>query len=403
MKEPKSRLDNLSDIILYVANKNGGHLNLSALPDSKFKLPLNVLRAVPASFKDDTVDPSLAYGLDLFSPGMKTVILGGKNHVLSYIAARETAPGGLVINCFSDPNHMKKSKAAFSELPEKKFASRQFYYTPNGDLNTRYPEIETFLSQHPVENITDYLQLESYISDMRSKKPLIEDNSVDIVALDGPNFDITTENLWNLAEDVYRVLKKGGVFLFSLLLSDEKAVEEGYLCENDMERFTHSLKFHGLHWLGRSELPYQVNNGKEIRCHNFTAFKGKEGPCTERGQAVIYNGPWREIKDDDGHTYPRGKRVAVCDKTFNVLLRPPYKDQFTYLRPYIDIPLEQAAPFPCASGIIFRHPGQTKGVVQLNPTSQDICGPDDDCCSPTDSPGPADACCDPNENSSGCC
>jgi hypothetical protein len=217
---------------------------------------------------------------------------------------------------------------------------------------------------------------------MISKNPLIEDNSVDIVAVDVPNCEITIEDLWNLASDAYRILKKGGIFLFSLLISDEKALEEGYLWENDLDRFTTSYKFHGFRWLGRSELPHRVLNGKEIRCHNFVAFKGKEGPCMEQKQALIYNGPWREVKDDDGHVFPRGKRVAVCNKTFNVMSSPPYKDQFTYLHPYIDIPLEQAIPFPCAGGILFRNPKVTKGVIEDEWTTQDnICDPDDDCCS----------------------
>jgi arsenite methyltransferase len=395
MREPKSRLDDLNDIILNVANKNGSLLDLSTLPDSKLKLPESVLRAVPASFKDGAAEPSLTYGFDYFSPGMKVVVLGGKNLVLSYIAARRTTPGGCVINCFSNPNHMEKSQEAFGELPKKQFPNLQFYYTPNGDLTTRYPEIETFLDENAVEKVTDYLQLERFISDMRNKNPLIEDNSVDMVALDTPNFDITSENLWNLASDVYRILKRGGIFLFSLLLSDEKVVENGDLWEGDMEHFTHSLQFHGLHWLGRSELPYRVINGKEVRYYNFAAFKGKEGACMERKQAVIYNGPWSEVKDDDGHVFPRGKRAAVCDKTFNVMSGPPYSGQFTYLRPYIDIPLEQAAPFPCASGIIYRHPKETKGVMEMNPASQDGSGPED-------STETGD-CCDQDGDGSGCC
>ena len=31
------------------------------------------------------------------------------------------------------------------------------------------------------------------------------------------------------------------------------------------------------------------------------AFKGKEGPCLERNQAVIYKGPFKEVLDDDDH------------------------------------------------------------------------------------------------------
>jgi len=382
MREPKSRLDEMNNIILNVANKSGNPLDLSKLPDSQLTLPVNVLKAIPTSFKDEAVVPSLVYGLDYFSPGMKVLVMGGKNHVLNYIAVQKTSPGSVVINCFSNPDLLEKSKAAFKELPKKQSANLQFFYTPNADLKTRYSEVEKYLGKNSIDKIADYLQLERYIAHIISHSPLIEDNSVDMVAVDVPNCEITNEDFWNLASDVYRILKTGGIFLFSLFISDEKAVEEGYLCENDLERFTTSYPFHGLQCLGRAEFPLRVINGKEIRCQNFAVFKGKVGPCMERKQAVIYNGPWREVRDDDGHIFARGKRVAVCDKTFNVMSRPPYKDQFTYLYPYIDIPLEQAVPFPCAGGTLFRHPKVTKGLMEDEWAAQNkTCGPNDDCCS----------------------
>ena len=39
--------------------------------------------------------------------------------------------------------------------------------------------------------------------------------------------------------------------------------------------------------------------------------------CVEVGQAVIYRGPYSEVCDDDGHVFPRGKRMAVCQRTFD--------------------------------------------------------------------------------------
>jgi arsenite methyltransferase len=407
MREPKSRLDELNGIVLNVANKSGSQLDLSQVPDSRLKLPLSVLRSVPTSFKLKEVEPTLVHGFDYFSPGMTVVVLGGANLVLSYIATQNTTPGGKVINCFTDTNRLEQARAAFKSLPASQAAASEFHYTPNGDFKTQYGKIEQFLKDHPVKDAAGYQKLELYVSQIRETSPLIEDNSVDLVALDATYAGIGNDRLWELAADVYRILKRGGIFLFSLLLSDEKAVEEGYLWENDIERFTHSLKFHGLHCLGRSELPHRVVKGKEIRFHNFVAFKGKEGPCMERTQAVIYNGPWREVKDDDGHTYPRGKRVAVCDKTFGVLSRPPYNvnGQFTYLHPYVDIPLEQAVPFPCGvPGILFRDPKETKGVaVKTNNQSQDCCGPEEDCCSTEDSTDPRESCCGTSPDGSNCC
>ena len=68
----------------------------------------------------------------------------------------------------------------------------------------------------------------------------------------------------------------------------------------------------------RDERPWQSVEGIEFRALTVRAFKGKEGPCLERHQGVIYKGPWRSVTDDDGHTLFRGQRMAVCDKTFNI-------------------------------------------------------------------------------------
>ncbi|MCP5053639.1 MAG: hypothetical protein GY940_41110, partial [bacterium] len=370
-----------NNIVLNVANKSGNPLDLSKLPDSRLKLPANVIKTVPDSFKEETAVCSLVYGHDYFTPGKKALVMGGKIHILNYIALRGVSPGGEVFNCFTDPHQLEKSKALFKQLPQKQSANQQFIYTPNADLKTPYSKVEKYLGKNSIDKITDYLQLESYISGMTAKNPLIGDNSVDIVAIDVPNSEITMENFRNLALDAYRILQKGGTFLFSMLVSDEETLEEGHLCENDLDIFTTTYKYHGSRLLGRGEFPHRVIDGKEIRFHNFAAFKGKEGPCMERKQALIYNGPWKEVKDDDGHTFPRGKRVAVCDKTFNVMSKSPYKDQFTYLHPYIEIPLEQATPFPCAAGILYRHPKVTKGVSDDEWTIRDNgCGPEDDCC-----------------------
>ena len=57
------------------------------------------------------------------------------------------------------------------------------------------------------------------------------------------------------------------------------------------------------------------------------AFKGKDGPCLDHNQAVIYQGPWKQVMDDDGHILRRGTRMAVCEKTFQIYGRAPYQDQ----------------------------------------------------------------------------
>jgi hypothetical protein len=56
----------------------------------------------------------------------------------------------------------------------------------------------------------------------------------------------------------------------------------------------------------------------------------------------------------------RGKRYAVCDKTFQLYRKEPYKSFFAFIEPLTEITLEQARPFNC-SGTRLRHPKETKG------------------------------------------
>jgi len=126
--------------------------------------------------------------------------------------------------------------------------------------------------------------------------------------------------------------------------------------------------------------PWQTVQGIEFRSVTVEAFKGKQGPCWERNQAVIYTGPFREVLDDDGHRMERGRRYAVCDKTYQLYQKAPYRDSFAFLDPRVPVPLEEAAPFDCASGAE-RHPRQTKGVdYDATQTPNAICIDGGACC-----------------------
>jgi len=110
-------------------------------------------------------------------------------------------------------------------------------------------------------------------------------------------------------------------------------------------------------------LPDKKKLGRRSRESNFAirAYKGKEGPCLDQKQAVIYNGPWRQVVDDDGHTLRRGVRTAVCGKTFDIYTRQPYADQVTAIQPAQSISEEQASSFDCRRNVV-RDPRETKGL-----------------------------------------
>ncbi|HEU0282596.1 MAG TPA: hypothetical protein VFQ99_02345, partial [Gallionella sp.] len=79
--------------------------------------------------------------------------------------------------------------------------------------------------------------------------------------------------------------------------------------------------------------PWQVVEGIEFRSVTLTAVKGEGGPCLDYGHAVIYRGPYAEARDDEGHIFPRGERMAVCERTFALLTSGAYGDDFIGIAP----------------------------------------------------------------------
>jgi len=130
--------------------------------------------------------------------------------------------------------------------------------------------------------------------------------------------------------------------------------EEGFLTAFE------NAGFYGIQILERDFNPWRTVQGLEFRSVTVEAFKGKQGECFERNQAVIYRGPFREVLDDDNHRMERGKRYAVCDKTYNLYGKAPYREFFEFVDPIVDLPLTEAEPFDC-SRTALRHPKETKG------------------------------------------
>ncbi|MGH7936309.1 MAG: methyltransferase domain-containing protein, partial [Chthoniobacterales bacterium] len=149
--------------------------------------------------------------------------------------------------------------------------------------------------------------------------------------------------------------------------------EEGFL-----QAFSEA-GFYGIQILKRDEKPWQTVEGIEFRSVTIEAFKGKQGACFERNQAVIYRGPFREVLDDDNHRMERGVRYAVCDKTYSLYRKAPYRDFFEFIEPLREIPLEEAQPFDCTR-TSRRHPKETKGQDYKATTEVSSCCVGGDCC-----------------------
>lgn len=107
--------------------------------------------------------------------------------------------------------------------------------------------------------------------------------------------------------------------------------------------------------------PWRVIEGIEFRAVTLVAFKGFGRECLDRGHAVIYRGPYAEVRDEEGHSFPRGERIAVCERTFRTLTEGPCRDHFIGIEPRT---LAEAVAW-CAPPGTRRPPSETKGGRQI--------------------------------------
>ena len=260
------------------------------------------------------------------------------------------------------------------------------------DLKLNLDLVQEWLEKNPISTIEQYSKFESYCEHLRNESPLVADNSVDVVISNCVLNLVRPQDKQQLFQEIYRVLKRGGRAVISDIVCDEDPTPAilndadlwsgciaGAFREEQFIKMFEKAGFYGIKILKREEIPWQVIDGIEFRSMTVCAYKGKDGPCLERNQSVIYKGPWQQVKDDDGHIFCRGERMAVCDKTYQILTRPqsPYKNDIIPVPPYQEVPLEEATEFSCKNKAI-RHPKETKGQQYRGTTSNQNL----DCCSP---------------------
>ncbi len=242
------------------------------------------------------------------------------------------------------------------------------------DLALDLEALDRWLAAHPVTSSARLGEAEAEAARLRQAAPLVADGAVDVVVSDCVLNLVRPQDKAALFREIHRVLRRGGRAVVSDIVSDEDVPEHlqrdpelwagcvsGAMREDRFLQAFEEAGLFGVTLVERPAAPWRTVEGIEFRSVTVVAYKGKEGPCWDRKQAVIYKGPFREVRDDDGHVLRRGVRVAVCDKTFGLYSRPPYAEHFSLVAPLAPVPLEEARPFPCGADMLVRDPSETKG------------------------------------------
>ena len=307
-------------------------------------------------------------------PGETVLDLGSGTGKICFIASQVVGPTGKVIGVDMTDDMLEVARRNAPIVAERiGYANVEFRKGRIQDLALDLEILDAEWKKHPITNAASYLAADDLATDLRVKHPLVADESVDVVVSNCVLNLVDARMKRQLFDEIFRVLKKGGRAVISDIVSDEDVPEDmqrdpilwsgcisGVYTEEGFLKAFADAGFHGIELLKHDEVPWQTVEGIEFRSVTVQAWKGKQGPCFERNQAVIYKGPFRKVLDDDGHAMERGKRYAVCDKTFQLYQKPPYRDHFAFIEPLTPISPEESQPFDC-NGMRLRHPKETKG------------------------------------------
>lgn len=327
-------------------------------------------------------------------PGETVLDLGSGTGKICFIAAQVVGAEGRVIGVDMTDEMLDVARRNAPVVAERLgYANVEFRRGRIQDLALDMDRFDAELAKDPVRSTEGLLQATTRAERLRRERPLVADDSIDVVVSNCVLNLVDGQEKPRLFREIFRVLKNGGRAVISDIVCDEEVplsmqldqelwsgCISGALTEMGFLEAFEEAGFYGIRVLERQREPWRTVLGIEFRSLTVEAWKGKQGACLERNQAVVYRGPWKEVLDDDGHRMLRGERYAVCDKTYRLYQREPYAGMFDPVEPLVEVPLEEARPFDC-SRTTRRHPKETKGHdYQATTEAAACCAPGSDCC-----------------------
>ncbi|MFT5133599.1 MAG: arsenite methyltransferase [Gammaproteobacteria bacterium] len=309
--------------------------------------------------------------------------LGSGSGKICYMAAQLIGKEGEVIGVDMNDDMLALARKYQGEMGEKLGNDRvRFVKGQIQDLALDVDAMENWLSDNPVKDATSLATFEQWKKTQKQLNPLIADNSVDLVISNCVLNLVDDLQKRQLVEEIYRVVKPGARIAISDIVSDEFIPQHlkddgelwsgcisGAFQEQEMIRMFLDVGFQSVTFDKWSAEPWQVVEDIEFRSLTLTAVKPEGTECLDRGHAVIYRGPFSFVKDDEGHEFPRGERMAVCERTFRFLTEGPSKDNFVGI-----VPAQERTPLPwCAPHGTRRPASESKGGQHVQGESGSSC------------------------------
>jgi arsenite methyltransferase len=345
----------------------------------------DLLKAIPQEVIDRDYgcgDPS-----KYLHEGETVLDLGSGGGKICFIAAQVVGASGQVIGVDMNDTMLELARRSQIEFAARiGFDNVQFHKGKIQDLAINGDAVDRLLAKNPVTDAAGLEQLEKSITRMRHETPMIADSSIDVVVSNCVLNLVDPQDKEQLFREIHRVLRPGGRAVISDIVSDETVPQHlqqdgqlwsgcisGAFQEHAFLRAFERAGFYGIEMPVLQNEPWQTVEGIEFRSATVIAYKGKEGACNDHHEAVIYRGPFKQVTDDDGHVFERGQRTTVCRKTFSIMTRAPYVENFIPVEPHQEVADEDAGPMDCNGTT--RSPAVTKGkIYNMTIAGDDCCG-----------------------------
>jgi len=258
--------------------------------------------------------------------------LGSGVGKMCYMIAKIVGSDGKVTGVDMNDEMLEVARKYQDELNNREnVAPVDFVKARIQDMKVDVEKLETQMRTMEFNGLDDLQNLESYTTSLK-KQPVIPNNSYDLVISNCVLNLVQEEERRDLINEIYRVLKPGGRFAISDIVSS-------HIVPNDMKTrdnlwgdcISGSFQEEKFSWLFAKQGfvhikyeswaadPWKIIDNIEFRSVTIFGYKPVNTTCDDCCYQVIYKGPFSELMDDADHRYPRGKRVNLCQETFEHL------------------------------------------------------------------------------------
>ena len=264
--------------------------------------------------------------------------LGSGGGKICYMAAQLVGDKGSVIGIDMTDEMLALATKYKSEMAEKLGSDRVDFR--KGYIQDLALDLNA-LNQYQEESKPDAVAIEAWKENQKTQAPLVVSDSVDLVVSNCVLNLVAEQHRKQMINEIYRVLKPGGRVAISDIVSDEVVPQHlrddphlwsgcisGAFQEKAFLDAFIEAGFVAVAYDKWDMEPWQTVENIEFRSVTITAVKPEKIALLDKGQAVIYKGPFSEVRDDLDNVFPRGERIAVSDRTFRYLMEGPMSESF---------------------------------------------------------------------------